>query len=211
MLSQQVCFFWEEVSLSVGRAVMAGSTSSQDMLASRGLEGELKQQAGSREPLDVEPQRTIAHTLVSPQAAHAADVSTCTVEPVWPNSTRNSAILQPLSFPEAPKRDLSLFMDPVKDQPIHCLICDQTFFHKDSKQSREGMSLMPSETDEGRQSDLDGRVNVKPVGLAGREERVREKNKEVLNLEPKDEWLRHLLLEHKIVVHQVSDICSLKW
>ena len=42
-----------------------------------------------------------------------------------------------------------------------------------------------------------------------RVERVREK--EALSLQPKDEWLRHLLLEHKIIIHQVSEICSLKW
>ena len=37
-----------------------------------------------------------------------------------------------------------------------------------------------------------------------RVERVREKD--ALSLQPKDEWLRH-----KIVIHQVSEICSLKW
>ena len=43
------------------------------------------------------------------------------------------------------------------------------------------------------------------------EKRVREKEEsKVLQLQPKDEWLRHLLLEHKIVIHRASEICSLK-
>ena len=32
-----------------------------------------------------------------------------------------------------------------------------------------------------------------------------------LKLAPKDEWLRHLVMEHKVVIHNVKDICSLKW
>lgn len=32
-----------------------------------------------------------------------------------------------------------------------------------------------------------------------------------LKLTPKDKWLRHLVMEHKVVVHNVKDICSMKW
>ena len=121
---------------------------------------------------------------------------------VWPTVLKAPpAILQPLSFPETPKEDLSLFTDPSKDQPIYCLICDQTFSSRDC--------------------DSEERKSDRPVGVAlekeevesrEREERVREKEEsKALSLQPKDEWLRHMLLDHKIVVHQVSEICSLKW
>ena len=59
------------------------------------------------------------------------------------------------------------------------------------------------------------KANNKDVIESGEgEKRVREKkesSKVVPELQPKDEWLRHLLLKHKIVVHRVSEICSLKW
>ena len=134
-------------------------------------------------------------------------------EPVWPTVSRNpSAILQPLSFPETPKKDLSLFTDPSKDQPIYCLICDQTFSSRNRETKDEKSCLVLSKATE-RKLDMDAKVDEKQEAVSGgREEGVREKEKsKVLSLQPKDEWLRHLLLEHKIVVHQVSEICSLKW
>ena len=143
---------------------------------------------------------------------------------VWPTVSRHpsSAILKPLSFPETPKEDISLFTDPSKDQPICCLICDQKF------SSRAGDSLIRSKKEQTqkfielsgvmeRSSDMGAALKAEKTGVAestgGRgEERARGKEEsKVVQLHPKDEWLRHLLLEHKIVVHQVSEICSLKW
>ena len=64
-------------------------------------------------------------------------------------------------------------------------------------------------------SDVGGalKADSKDVVESGEgQKRVREKEEsKVLQLQPKDEWLRHLLLEHKIVIHRVSEICSLKW
>ena len=37
------------------------------------------------------------------------------------------AILQPLTFPEASKQDLSHFLESSSDVPIPCLLCEQTF------------------------------------------------------------------------------------
>ena len=161
-------------------------------------------------------------------------------EPIWPVTSRNPSILQPLSFPEAPKRDLSLFTDPTKDFPIYCLICDSTFSPRGSEdESREatGLEREPSRSISETTSSHTKLRNhseqrISPIGSATttkfgesghgyerkvgadsereifleREESVREK----FHLSPKDEWLRHLLVEHHIVVHQVSDVCSLK-
>ena len=145
---------------------------------------------------------------------------------IWPTVSRtppSRTILQPLSFPETPKEDLSLFTDPSKDQPIYCLICDQTFScsNCDSLRKSEHLSglaqnLVLSEPKVGH-SNVGGasKANNKDVSESGEgEKRVREiEESKVLQLQPncKDEWLRHLLLEHKIVIHRVSEICSLKW
>ena len=49
------------------------------------------------------------------------------------------------------------------------------------------------------------------TGGRGEERAGGKEESKVVLLQPKDEWLRHLFLEHKIVVHQVSEISSLKW
>ena len=43
-------------------------------------------------------------------------------EPVWPSASRGPSNLRLLSFPETPRKDLSLFTDPAKDQPIYCFV-----------------------------------------------------------------------------------------
>lgn len=162
-------------------------------------------------------------TKTPPSTASYQPADTCyqraPEEHIWPTVSRiPSVILQPLSFPETPKEDLSLFTDPNKDQPICCLICDQIFSSRDidSSKSECTQNMMQSETVESK-SDTVMVLNSdkkEEVGNGEEEERVKEKNKEglngKLNLQPKDEWLRHLLLGHKIVIHQVSEICSLK-
>ena len=183
---------------------MESSATSKATLASKEPEEDLnlKQQKGSRELHRPEV------TSISPKRAAEASVSA--VEPIWPNASRNPAILKPLSFPEAPKNDLSLFTDPSKDQPIYCFICDRMFYSsRDDELSRYDKDFERSKTSVERQSS-DERIDMKQEGSFGREDEVREK-KDVPNLGSKDEWLRHLLLEHKIVVHRVADICSLKW
>ena len=137
------------------------------------------------------------------------EVQTCTCtnlstedKPVWPSTSRKPSIPQPLTFPETPKKDLSLFTDPSKDQPIHCFICDQTFPSSRDCEARDVLPLETTETESKSNVDVTMQATV-----TGSEERSKVK----LSLQPKDEWLRHLLLEHKIVIHQVSDICSLKW
>ena len=190
----------------------------------------------SRDPpslLSMEPERAVFPSSI-PKLPES--------EPVWPNPSRNTSILQPLSFPGAPRKDLSLFTDPSKDQPIYCLVCDNTFSSSDSELvDRSEQCLVQSETkspsgtsseetstktlgDEdgfiknvGAGNEASSRVDIavgvdlKNETLAESDESVRGKKKgAALKLEPKDEWLRHLLLEHKIVVHRMSDICSLK-
>ena len=159
-----------------------------------------------------------ANTAPSSQpAADLCDPRVAEEQHVWPPTVSRTppAILQPLSFPETRKEDLSLFTDPSKDQPIYCLVCDLTFSsrHCDSNISEQTQNLVLSETIE-EKSDRRMGVALEKEEVEGgkREERVRGKEEsKVLSLQPKDEWLRHLLLEHKIVVHQVSEICSLKW
>lgn len=77
-------------------------------------------------------------------------------------TSSRDAILQPLTFPEAMKQDLSYFLDPSKDVPVPCMLCEQAF---------------------------DYRTGATAQGA----------------------WLHHLLTVHKVVVHRVEDICSLKW
>ena len=169
---------------------------------------------------------TCTKTVSSSAILQPADLSDPRVpkeQHVWPTLSSkipSSAILKPLSFPETPKEDLSLFTDSSKDQPICCLICDRMFSsHRDcdcdslSKSEHTQNLLLSETTTMERNSDMGMalKAGAKDVveSSGERVERVREK--EALSLQPKDEWLRHLLLEHKIVIHQVSEICSLKW
>ena len=164
---------------------------------------------------------TCTKTSPSTASSHPADCHDLRApeEHIWPAILRNpSAILQPLSFPETPKEDLSLFTDPSKDQPICCLICDQTFSSKDCdsseprQQTQDDVVLSESALEKELSVDVALKVDKKEEVESGeREERVRGKEGSKVTLQPKDEWLRHLLLEHKIVIHQVSEICSLKW
>ena len=156
-------------------------------------------------------------------------------EPVWPSASRGPPNLRPLSFPEMPRKDLSLFTDTAKDRPIYCFVCDQIFGSTgDHELDTSGQSVVPphvhapetnsslasfsklstkeSQQHDVRKSDTETKVDSKEEAYSGqREERVREKKDVHPSLQAKDEWLRHMLLEHKIVVHRVSDICSLKW
>lgn len=182
---------------------MAGSATSRATLEPE-LEGDLKQQTRSRA---LHCMDRFEVTSISPKAVEA---SANPVEPIWPNASRNPAILKPLSFPMTPKNDFSVFTDPSRDQPIYCFICDRMFYSsRDNELSRDGQDLERSKTTVERQSS-DERTDMKQEGSFGREDKVRAK-KDVPNLGSKDNWLRHLLLEHRIVVHRVSDICSLKW
>lgn len=186
---------------------MASSATTSAMLPSKEPERDVKQQKESRELHGKDPSRAIAEvTPISPKAVEGAASAG---EPIWPNVSRNPAILKPLSFPVIPKKDFSLFMDPSKDQPMYCFICDQMFYSRDYELNQGGQDLEQSKTSVERPSN-DERIDMKQEGSCEREDIVREK-KDVLNLGSKDQWLRHLLLEHKIVVHRVSDICSLKW
>lgn len=73
------------------------------------------------------------------------------------------------------------------------------------------LSTKESQQHDVRKLDTETKVDSKEEAYSGqREERVREKKDVHPSLQAKDEWLRHMLLEHKIVVHRVSDICSLK-
>ena len=216
---------------------MACSTSRKDEFATncKEIDEDIEPETSRGPPslLSMEPDRAVIPSSI-PKLPES--------EPVWPNPSRNTSILQPLSFPEAPRKDLSLFTDPSKDQPIYCLVCDNTFSSSDSELvDRSEQCLVQSETkspsgtssaepstktlgdedgfiqnvDAGNEAksriDIGVGVDLKQETLAGSDESVRGKKKgAALKLEPKDEWLRHLLLEHKIVVHRMSDICSLK-
>lgn len=187
--------------------IMASSATPRTTLARKEPEGDLKQQKESREL------HAMDRSEVTSNSPKAVEASASAVEPVWPNASSNPAILKPLSFPVAPKNDFSLFTDPSKDQPIYCFICDQMFYSRSSRDDELGeddQDFEQSKTSvEGQSSDE--RIDMKQEVSFGREDKVRGERKDVLNLGSKDEWLRHLLLEHKIVVHRVSDICSLKW
>ena len=108
-----------------------------------------------------------------------------------PKTKARDVVLEPLRFPDAPKLDLSCFLDPKKDLPILCMVCDETFGVV-SRLGNDGDSTQLSVSVE-RETKDEGEKEIKKS-----------------NLSPKDEWLRHLLLKHNLVVHNVCDICSLK-
>lgn len=160
----------------------------------------------------------VSSSLHSPDHPKPVDLHECAVWPASKLSRNSFTILQPLSFPEPPKEDLSLFTDPSKDQPIYCLICERIFSSSGSNDKRSHCITGPTTTEK-KKSDANVGLSLTVDSLhqeivsEEKEEsgKRRDKNSRVLNLPPKDEWLRHMLLEHKIVIHRVSEIFSLKW
>ena len=139
--------------------------------------------------------------------------------------------LRPLSFPEAAETDLSHFISKDKDVPVLCLFsfCDKRFGVTTQRRicadletsEREEMSkhacCHPVQVDslelESKCSLMDGSTISDSNDAA---EGHLSTTKSVLDLEKekkfsvKDQWLRHLFLEHKLVVDKVDSICSLK-
>lgn len=107
--------------------------------------------------------------------------------------TKN-AFLSPLSFPEPQTRDMSHFLDSAKDVPILCLIptCLEIFGGVACTMNNEEDIIKLESTATGENGD---EVKVQSPKL---------------HFGPKDEWLRHLLLSHKMVIDKVNEIGSLK-
>ena len=118
---------------------------------------------------------------------------------VGQEKSRKNAFLKPLSFPEPKTKDLSHFVDSNKDIPIVCIIptCTEVFVAQ-PKANSTGQSTDPCEE----------------VGSSGTETDRGAKGAEAdvskLQFSPKDNWLRHLLLSHKIVIDKVAEISSLR-
>lgn len=119
--------------------------------------------------------------------------------------TKN-AFLSPLSFPEPQTRDMSHFLDSAKDVPMLCLIptCSEIFGGVACTMSNE-------EIPEEIPKEFSGKDIVKLESTATGEngDEVKVQSPE-LHFGPKDEWLRHLLLSHKMVIDKVNEIGSLK-
>lgn len=107
--------------------------------------------------------------------------------------------LRPLSFPEPETKDLSHFVDSDKDVPIMCLIptCPDVFGGVSNltacEEKVKDVEANDSVIDSERDSDRDSKAEVPKLQFG-----------------PKDNWLRHLLLSHKIVIDKVSEISSLR-
>ncbi len=113
-----------------------------------------------------------------------------------------NVFLRPLSFPEPETKDLSHFVDSDKDVPIVCMIptCPEIF----------GCVSKPAVCEERVR---EGEAS-ESCGGVGDSEQTSDRGSEVetsrMQFGPKDSWLRHLLLSHKIVIDKVSEISSLK-
>ena len=140
-----------------------------------------------------------------------------------PSHILKGIFLKPLLFPEAPIKDLSHFIDPLKDIPIYCLIptCSETFGVKcETKISDEERVKLLESVSAGCGNDGvkfekasaemvksgNGRQAGVIVGIG--EEGITKTPK--LSFSPKDEWLRHIFMSHKIVIDKVNEISSLK-
>lgn len=142
--------------------------------------------------------------------------------------------LHPLSFPEAQETDLSHFVDQDRDVPILCLIpsCNKIFGGvtpvvekgiAGEKKSKEGCNRtveVKSENSFGsiaHENDSSEGPNSKGIGAEvkvdiGCASFCPKEDGEIPKLEfsHKDQWLRHLFLTHKLVLDNVTDICSLR-
>ena len=135
--------------------------------------------------------------------------------------------LRPLSFPEAAEKDLSHFISKDKDVPVLCLFsfCDKKFgvttqtsiLESSEREERSKHACChPVQVDspeiESKCSLMDGSEISDSIDAEGHLSAT----KSVLDVEKekkfsvKDQWLRHLFLEHKLVVDKVDSICSLK-
>ena len=135
--------------------------------------------------------------------------------------------LKPLSFPEKSEEVSSCFVSEESDLPLQCLRCsavfnsDKTLMEQTSETSsfkggtetapysRNLRSDPPNNDPETCNSVLskDGNSCLTEGDTAAKLTPKPPRTK----MTPKDEWLRHLLLEHKIVIHKVQEISSLKW
>ncbi len=139
----------------------------------------------------------------------------------FPDSTNRdlNVHLKPLSFPETTVDTSSCFIDPDADFPIRCFLCSLVFRPEQCTTSRPSPELIsphplkPStllvsvehSTTPPSVSILPGSTCEGGTALKSVQKPPRAK------LTPRDEWLQHLLLEHKIVIHNVQEISSLKW
>lgn len=135
----------------------------------------------------------------------------------------DNVFLKPLSFPEPETKDMSHFLYPAKDVPIVCLMptCHEIFGGVSNKNQRQGQGQCeekPKECEVVNSKDVEcesaksERVNPRTPDSAGAgssDEGVKVKTGK-LQFGPKDEWLRHLFLSHKMVIDKVSEISSLK-
>ena len=107
----------------------------------------------------------------------------------------NNVFLRPLSFPEPQATDLSHFVDPDKDVPIFCMIptCPEVF--EGTSKPRDGLDTGADDNADHSEASVDSQVKSDDSNL---------------HFGPKDSWLRHLLLSHKIVIDKVSEISSIR-
>lgn len=118
-------------------------------------------------------------------AAHVLNPAAPEFGPVWPISRpqRSGAALRPLLFSESvpDPQDRSVYLHRSRDLPLPCVVCEQSF----------------------------GAAVKEEASESGREERS-ESGREGGWESARDQLLQHLLEAHKIVIHQVSLIASLR-
>ena len=145
-----------------------------------------------------------------------------------------NAHLKPLSFPEKSGETLSCFISEESDLPIQCLLCIAVFNSETASNSNSSEITTDTNSSQGGTETASQSGNVcsgppkndphencssiskdLPIDSGHQTEGVVAAKSTPkpprAKLTPKDEWLRHLLLEHKIVIHNVQEISSLKW
>lgn len=120
-------------------------------------------------------------TTESKEMASPDEPLLCYTSSFHPPGVHDNVHLQPLTFPERTVDIPSCFISEEFDFPIYCFVCSAVFT---SERLATTSDLSPSIT------------TSDPSPLVG--------------LSPREKWLRHLLIEHKIVVHNVHQLASLK-
>lgn len=123
-----------------------------------------------------------------------------------------NAFLKPLSFPEPETaKDLSHFLDHEKDVPMVCPMpgCCQVFGGGACSSQEQHLEAARREDDKCTSVCNEGDNSTMPEAVAVTDEEGRGEGFEV-KFSPRDQWLRHLFLSHKMVIDKIHEISSLK-
>ena len=119
--------------------------------------------------------------------------------------------LKPLSFPAKTVDNSPCFIHQDSDFPLHCFLCPLLFKPEQSTTSQSPELTSPHPLKPFTLAESGKHSIISPDSPCEGVTALKSGQKPPKELTPRDEWLRHLLLEHKIVVHNVQEISSLKW